>query len=296
MYHSVRRLLARQLWKRILAMMLILPLPGVAMADMAQILERGRMHVATEDMFPPFNFISNGQPDGFQKDLLVDFRAFAKEKAGIEVDQEVLPWTGLLAAISAGRYDLGWTGTAVTEERVSTAFNFSPPFLALRTHLLVRKDDDSMKDIASLSGKVFAVQTGGAELAWLPELEAAIKATGGTFSEVVQYPSPAEASTDLANGRIDAVITANITAIQIASANPDRFALGIPVMKPNFVAWPVPKASPELLKFMTEFMDHIRANGRLAELQDKWFGLDMGELPTEPITSPEALRAMVDKY
>ncbi len=35
------------------------------------------------------------------------------------------------------------------------------------------------------------------------------------------------------------------------------------------MAWPIPKNSPQLLAYMTRFMNHMKETGKLAELQKK---------------------------
>jgi hypothetical protein len=47
------------------------------------------------------------------------------------------------------------------------------------------------------------------------------------------------------------------------------------------MAWPIPKNSPQLLAYMTKFMNHMKETGKLAELQKKWFGETYDNLPTE---------------
>lgn len=39
-------------------------------------------------------------------------------------------------------------------------------------------------------------------------------------------------------------------------------------------------------------MSHLRDSGRLAELQEKWFGESFDDLPTTPITSVEEFHEM----
>ena len=90
---------------------------GPAHADMAEIKQRGEIKVATEDDYAPFNFIRDGKPAGFHAELLEDFKQYAAE-SGLKVNQEILPWTGLLAAVSGGQYDLAYTGALVTDERL----------------------------------------------------------------------------------------------------------------------------------------------------------------------------------
>jgi polar amino acid transport system substrate-binding protein len=80
-----------------------------AAADLPEIEKSGTLKVATEDDYAPFNFMNNGQADGFNKDMLDELRKYAK----FNVDQSILPWTGLLAAVSTGQYDMALTGAVL---------------------------------------------------------------------------------------------------------------------------------------------------------------------------------------
>ena len=254
-----------------------------AHADLADIKAKGSMSVATEDDYAPFNFIVDGKPEGFHKELLEDLKAYAKEQ-GFEVKQEILPWTGLLASVSSGQYDMAFTGALVTDDRLRV-FNFAPPFASAQHFYAKRAGDDRLSDIASLCGKTAGVQAGSALLARLPELKKMMAAEGCEIGEVVEYQSYPEAYADLANGRLDYVVNALISVNDLVKTRGDTFAKGIAVSGDGFAAWPVPKKSPELLTFLTGFMEHVRDNGRLAELQTKWFGEAFPAMPKEPITS-----------
>jgi len=131
------------------------------------------------------------------------------------------------------------------------------------------------------------VQAGSALLARLPELKKMLEAQGGSLGEVVEYPSYPEIYADLANGRLDYVVNAVISVNDLVKTRGDVFAKGLPVSGNGFAAWPMSKNSPELLKFVSGFMDEIRASGKLAELQKKWFGEAFPDMPTTPITSVE---------
>jgi len=252
-----------------------------AQADMADIKAKGVMTVATEDDYAPFNFIVDGQPEGFHKELLEDLKAFAKAR-GFEVKQEILPWTGLLASVSSGQYDMAYTGALVTDDRLRV-FNFAPPFASAQHFYVKRKGDDRLSDIASLCGKTVGLQAGSAMLARLPELKKMMADKNCEIGEVVEYQSFPEAYADLANGRLDYVINALISINDLVKNRGDVFEKGIAVSGDGFAAWPIPKQSPELLEFATAFMKEVRDNGRLAALQEKWFGESFPNLPTDPI-------------
>jgi polar amino acid transport system substrate-binding protein len=248
---------------------------------MADIKAKKVMTVATEDDYAPFNFIVDGQPEGFHKELLQDLQAYAK-KQGFEVKQEILPWTGLLASVPSGQYDMAFTGALVTDDRLRV-FNFAPPFASAQHFYVKRKGDDRISDIASLCGKTVGVQAGSALLARLPELKKMMAEKKCEIGEVVEYQSYPEAYADLANQRLDYVINALISINDLVKNRGDVFEKGIAVSGDGFAAWPIPKQSPELLEFVTGFTKEIRDNGRLAALQEKWFGEAFPKLPTEPI-------------
>lgn len=256
-----------------------------AHADLDDIKSKGVMTVATEDDYAPFNFIVDGKPEGFHKELLEDLKVYAKAQ-GFDVKQEILPWTGLLASVSSGQYDMAFTGALVTDDRLRV-FNFAPPFASAQHFYVKRAGDDSLSDIASLCGKTVGLQAGSALLARLPELKKMMKAEGCKIGKVTEYPSYPEAYADLANGRLDYVINALISVNDLVKTRGDTFAKGIAVSGDGFAAWPVPKNSPELLEFLTGFMTEVRDSGRLAELQTKWFGEAFPAMPKEPITTVE---------
>lgn len=248
--------------------------------DLPEIEKSGTFKVATEDDYAPFNFMTDGKSDGFNKDMLDELKKYAK----FNIDQSILPWTGLLAAVSTGQYDMALTGAVITDERLNV-FNFTPPWASAQHYFVKRAGDDSLNSIKDLSGKKVGVQAGSALLARLPELKAMLEKEGGKLGPVVEYPSYPEAYADLANKRLDYVINVVISVNDLVKARPKVFAKGLAVSGPGYMAWPIPKNSPELLAYMTKFINHLRETGRLKELQMKWFGETYDDLPNEPITS-----------
>ncbi len=263
---------------------------SVAHADMADIKAKGVMTVATEDDYAPFNFIVDGQPEGFHKELLEDLQAFAKQQ-GFEVKQEILPWTGLLASVSSGQYDMAFTGALVTDDRLRV-FDFAPPFASAQHYYVKRKGDERIGDIASLCGKTVGLQAGSAFVARLPELKKMMADKNCEMGEVVEYQSYPEAYADLANERLDYVINALISVNDLVKNRGDVFEKGIAVSGAGFGAWPIPKGNPELLEFASNFMTSVRDNGRLAALQTKWFGEAFPDLPKEPIKDVEQFHTL----
>ena len=248
--------------------------PRAWAASFEEIKRRGYLVVATEDDFRPFEFIKDGKPTGFDNELVEELRKYAP----FGIKQEILPWTGLLAGVSTGKYDIAITAAIITKER-KQSLDFTSPIADATHYYVKRKSDDSIKAIKDLSGKTVGVQAGSALLGRLPELETMLKDGGGKLGKVVEYTSYPEAYQDLALGRTDYVVNTIINLKTLVAEKPNVFEIGQPVSGKSFPAWAVKKGNGELLAYMNEFIAKQKASGKFAELQKKWFGQEFPDLP-----------------
>jgi len=248
--------------------------PRAWAASLQEIKQRGYLVVATEDDFRPFEFVKDGKPTGFDNELVEELRKYAP----FEIKQEILPWTGLLAGVSTGKYDIAITAAIITKER-KQSLDFTSPIADATHYYVKRKSDNSIKAIKDLSGKTVGVQAGSALLGRLPELETMLKGGGGKLGKVVEYTSYPEAYQDLALGRTDYVVNTIINLKTLVAEKPNVFEIGQPVSGKSFPAWAVKKGNGELLAYMNEFIAKQKASGKFAELQKKWFGQEFSDLP-----------------
>jgi polar amino acid transport system substrate-binding protein len=244
-------------------------------ASMDEIKSRGLI-VATEDDFRPFEFVKDGKATGFDNEMIEDLRKYAP----FEIKQQILPWTGILAGVSTGKYDVAITAAIITKER-KQSLDFTSPIADATHYYVKRKSDTSIKSIKDLSGKTCGVQAGSALLARLPELEAMLKKEGGKLGKVVEYTSYPEAYQDLALGRTDYVANTIINLKALVLEKPAVFEVGQAISGPSFPAWAVAKGNKELLDFLNGFIAKEKENGRFAELQKKWFGETFPNLPVQ---------------
>jgi len=265
------------------ALMAMTTLPtGADAASLKEIKERGYINIATEDNYAPFEIMEEGKPTGFTHDMVAELKKYAD----FEIKQDILPWSGLLAAVRAGKYDAAITGSIISTERLRV-FDFAVPTASAQHYYMKRKGDDRIKSVKDLSGLTVGVQAGSVLLSRLPELAAMLEKEGGQLGEVVEYTSYPEIYEDLKNGRLDYTVNSIISAKSVVAKRGDEFELGEPVSGPGFHAYPVPKGNPELLEFISNFVLSLRESGKLAELQEKWFGQSFPDLPKKPIPSVE---------
>jgi polar amino acid transport system substrate-binding protein len=243
-------------------------------ATLAEIKQRGYMVVVTEDDFRPFEFVKDGKPTGFDNELLERLRKFAP----FEIRQEIIPWPGILAGVSTGKYDVALTAAAITKERQPT-LDFTMPLADNSNYYAKRKADKSIQSVADLNGKPFGLQVGSVMKERLPELQVMLNGTNGKLGAMTEYNSFPDAYQDLANGRIDYVINTYINLSELVREKPNVFELGQKVSGRLMPAWAVKKGNAGVLAFLNTFLAQERESGGLASLQTKWFGKSFDDLP-----------------
>jgi len=247
-------------------------------ATLDEIKKRGYMVVATEDDYPPFEYVVDGKPVGYDHALL----AILRKKAGFEIRQEILPWQGILPGVASGKYDAAVTAAVITDERAK-ALDFTTPIAESTMAYVKRRGDDRFKSVKDLSGVTLGVQQGGASFQVLPDLEGELKTTGGKLGPVVQYGSFSEAYQDLVNRRLDAVINNIVSLSTLVSQKPNQFELGQRVGRKSYAAWAVRKDNASVLQFLNAFLSKERADGTYKTFQAKYLTITFDDLPGQPL-------------
>ncbi len=274
MSRHIRSLIRRTLLAALPLIALAAAHTAAGAATLDEIKKRGYMVVATEDDFRPFEFVKDGKPTGFDNEMIEALKKYAP----FEIRQQILPWTGLLAGVSTGKYDAAITAAIITKERTQS-LDFTSPIADATHYYVKRKADGSIKGIKDLSGKTIGVQAGSALLGRLPELKAMIEKDGGKMGKVVEYTSYPEAYQDLALGRTDIVVNTVINLKALVAEKPAVFEIGQPVSGKSYPGWAVAKGNADVLKFLNDFIAAQKANGTMQGLQKKWFG-ETWDLPT----------------
>jgi polar amino acid transport system substrate-binding protein len=247
-------------------------------ASLDEIKKRGYMVVATEDDYPPFEYVVDGKPMGYDHALL----ALLRKTVSFEIRQEILPWQGILPGVASGKYDAAVTAAVITDERAKS-LDFTMPISESTMAYVTRKGDDRIKAIKDLTGMTLGVQQGGASFQVLPDLEAELKLTGGKLGPIVQYGAFSEAYQDLTNKRLDAVIHNIVSLSTLVSQKPDQFALGQRVGKKSYAAWAVQKGNKSVVDFLNAFLAQEKANGTFKTLQAEHLKIIFDNLPDEPL-------------
>jgi polar amino acid transport system substrate-binding protein len=244
-------------------------------ASAEEIKSRGYLSVATEDDYTPFEFVEDGKSTGYDNDLL----ALVRKKIGVDVKQQVMPWSGILPGVTTGKYDMALTAVLVTDERKKT-FDFASPTCESITFYATKKGS-SIKSPDDLVGKVVGAETGSAMLADLKQFNEELKKKhgGNGVKQIVEYQSYPEAYQDLALGRVDAVANTQISLNSLTKTRPDTFLVGQAIGKPTYIAWAVKKGNTDVLKMVDTALLELRKSGEMYQLQQKWLGASYKDMP-----------------
>lgn len=233
---------------------------GAQARSFEEIKKDGKIIIATEGQFAPFNFFQGSKLTGFEIDIADALAA----KMGVKPEWKALSFDALLAGLRQDRWDMVIASHGITEERAK-AVTFADPHYC-SGGVIVSKDG-AIKTAADLKDKTVAVQIGTTYFENVKKV-AAVK-------EIKTYPQDSDARAALATGRVDAWVTDRFVAKSSLEANP---GLGLKIGDFLFVeriASAVSKGNTSLAGAINKALAEIQADGTYATISKKWFGEDI---------------------
>ncbi len=233
---------------------------------LAQIQEKGEITVAMEGTWAPWTYHD-------EEDNLVgyDVEVAQKiaEKLGVKANFVEGEWDGLLAGLESGRYDLMVNGVSVDEER-REKYDFSIPYAANRTAVIVRGSDDSITKMEDLEGKHTA-----------NTISSTYAKTARSYgAEVTAVDDLNQTFELLFAGRIDATLNDEVAYYDYMKAHPDA-DIKIAVLTDDAVDVAIPMRKGEETRALREAVDkaltELGEDGTLSALSEKYFGVDISQ-------------------
>lgn len=252
-----------------LAIGLAFGLTSTAYADdvLARVKKEGVLRVGTETEFAPFDFIDAGVHKGLNVDL---FNEIGKE-LGVKIVWVALPWESVLPGLESGKFDMVAGPATITKDRMAR-YRFTPPIAEATVALLKRANDTSINKPADIAGKTVGAGKASAQLTQLQQYVATLPGK----TNVREYVSNTEAYADLAAGRIVAVGNSLPNISYVAAQRPDMFKVVLPPFGTKSYFGYIGRkdaASKSLMDAIDSALLKIKADGRMATLQKKWFGM-----------------------
>ena len=206
----------------------------------------------------PYIFPDPENPEkyiGFEVDL-ADAIAI---KLGVKAVHKQNAWDGLVPALERGDFDIAMNGIEITDDRKETIF-FSRPYYVYVEQLVVRKEEENINDLNDLKGKKVGTLSGTVAQDILQNF-------GGI--DVRIYPGQVEPYTDLAIGRIDAVLLDLPIAAFYGKPNPKLKYAGEP-MGEGLYGIAIRKEDAELKAKIDEILAELLRTGELRKIYEKW--------------------------
>ncbi|QPM91665.1 transporter substrate-binding domain-containing protein [Pseudooceanicola algae] len=249
-----------------------------ASADvLSDIMDAGKITVATEMHYAPFDILEDGKYVGIDADIF----AIMSEKMGVEVEYLDLPWQSILPGLEAGKFDFVIAPVTMTAERMER-YNFSLPIGNATVALAKKAGDDSIMTPEDIAGKAAGSQKGSAQLAQLQAFSDGLE----TPADVREYGNIDEALADLAAGRLSGVANSLPLMGYAAVQRPGVFELVLPPFgDPKYFGW-VAAGGDEtttLIAKVNEILLEMHEDGSLDAINEKW----LGAAPELPTTMPE---------
>lgn len=220
----------------------------------------GVLRVGIEGAYPPFNsFDETNDLVGFD----VDISNAIAEQLGVEAEFVATPWDSIIGGLDAEKYEIVISSLTITDERAQTV-DFTDPYyhtgsqiFAPPGHGITSTDDLSGLTIGVTLGTTFhemALERG---------------------AEVTTYKSDQLVFQDLANARIDGVITDSPVGLSIIAANGYNVeTVGEPITNPA-AGIAIDKGQEKLLEEVNKALAEIQSDGTYAEISEKWFDADI---------------------
>nr|WP_230413300.1 transporter substrate-binding domain-containing protein [Paraburkholderia antibiotica] len=262
-------------------------MPALALAEggtLADIKARGQLTVGTEAAYEPYEFVQNGAVVGYGHDIL----EYMANKLGVKLVQLNLPFQGLLPGLLSHKFDFVATSVGITDERAKR-FAFTEPVGEVRSMFVVNARNAAIVKPEDAVGKTVGTQMGSLAQPALQEYDRQLKAKYGKgFAEIKLLQAYPDVSVALSNGTLDVgVVPSNVLSVQVRR-EPGAFKTIGELGERKLLAWVVNPQDPDIRAFINRTLDEMRANGKLAELQKKWFGEPLN-LPTSDYLPKGAL-------
>ena len=202
----------------------------------------GRLVMATNAEFAPYEFKEEGEIVGFDVDMM---RAVC-DILGKELVIDDIAFDSVIAAVDSGKADVGVAGMTVTEDRLKNV-NFSDSYTEASQVIIVKGMP------TDLTGKTIGVQLGTTGMTYAEGVEGAT---------VEKYNKGADAIEALKQGKVDVVLIDASPAKYFVSKNPELSIAPKPFAVEKY-ACAIKKGNDELTQQINDALSQLRENGTL---------------------------------
>ncbi len=236
---------------------------GKAEAPTFTTVEAGKLHMATNAAFPPYEMI--GDKDNEYIGIDVEIAGLIAEKLGLELVVDDMDFGAVITSVQQGKSDMAMAGLTVNEERKKNV-DFTTSYAKGIQVVIVTEDSDiaSIDDLAD--NKIIGTQANTTGYFYC---SAPVEDGGYGEDMVVAYENGPTAVKALLDGKVDAVVIDNEPAKAFVAQNK-----GLKILETNFTeedyAIGISKDNPELLAAIEAALTELIESGKVQEIIDKY--------------------------
>ena len=224
--------------------------------------ESGKLIMATNAAFPPYEYIEGNEIVGIDAEIA----GAIAEKLGLELQIADMEFDSIIESVKGGKADIGLAGMTVTPER-QEVINFTASY-ATGVQVVIVTEDSAIATVDDLFAEgamhVIGVQrntTGDLYSTW--DLEDAGLAT------VDRYSKGADAVQALLTGKADCVVIDNEPAKAFVEANEGLKILDTAYAVEDYAA-AMSKDNAELYEAVNKALEELIADGTVASIIEKY--------------------------
>ena len=226
----------------------------------------GVLRVGPEGVYSPFSYHdpATGQLIGYDVDVA---RAVA-DKLGVKVEFVETPWDSIFAALEANRFDVVANEVTINAER-KQKYDLSEPYSVGEGVIVTRAEDNSVKTLADLKGKVAAENATSNWSEVARKAGARVEAVEG-FTQAIKL---------LNQGRVDVVINDSIAVYAYLAETGDKTVKIAGNVGEKSEQGFAARKNSGLLPDLNKALDELRADGTLAEISQKYLKANASGAP-----------------
>lgn len=247
-------------FKPMMAALVLLVASATQARPVEEVRQSGKLVVATEGAFAPFNYFVGSKLTGFE----VELTELVVKKMGLALEWKALSFDALLTGLRQDRWDLAIASHGITDERAK-AVTFTEPHYC-SGGLIVSKDP-AIRSAKDLAGKIVSVQTGSTYLENVKKLS--------NVKEVKNFPADTDARSALAAGRADAWVSDRFVVTEALRKNPSLDLKPGELLFTERIAAAVTKGNAGLAQAWSKALADTMADGSYAALSQKYFAEDV---------------------
>ena len=218
--------------------------------------EDGKLHMATNATFPPYESIAD---DGSFEGIDVEIAGKIAEKLGLELVVDDMEFGSIITSVQTGKEDIAMAGMTVTDERKQNV-DFSDSY-ATGVQVVIVPEDSDIATIDDLQGKLIGCQ----------ESTTGYLYTTDDYGEdmVTAFPSGTSAVQALLTGKIDCVVIDKQPAEAYVAQNEGLKILDTEYVTENY-AIGVSKDNTALRDAVNNALKELIDDGTVQSILDKY--------------------------